>query len=787
MTGQRPPDPRLLDLFDALAELDAAEAARRLGVLEQGEPALAAKLRRLLAQDAQSGLLDAGVGALVTVPEGETAADGDEDGTVQPGWRLGPFVLQSRIGSGGMGDVWRAERMEGGFSQQVAVKLLKRGMDSEALLGRFHQEREILARLDHPGIVRVVDGGIAADGRPWYAMDLVRGEPLTTYARSGGLDVRQRVALLVEVCDAVASAHALRIVHRDLKPGNILVTPQGRPRLLDFGIAKILEGDEGTPLTRTGFLALSPAYAAPEQFVGGTTSPATDVYALGVVLHELLTGVLPGGGKGAGASRESDGARVSGQRRLRMDSLSREHLIRAYGEGMEPSQLRRVVSGDLERVLETALRREPERRYLDAAALAADLRAWLDGRPVAARGDALGYRLRMAWGRNPELASSLATLALAVPVVAFIWSGLPALTGDHAAPFSGTVAVAPVLAPHSASAEAHEAFLRGLQEHRLGARMDVTEGRRWLERAVTLDPGYARAHALLALLLAYGSGYLDAGMESIEAVIERRRALLNEAGVHAAQALALHPGVPDAYLALGLVAAAEGRWSDAFAAFDQAVALDPGGAQGYLMRAIHRSAVGHVAAAEADLRRAREREPASRDVLDWSGRAAFQRGDWDSVRAFSDAAIALGETHVVVIHGRIAAQAARLDVDGVADTLERFADELGRFHIDERYLPMLARLREAKAADADPRVGTALFAQGFLDHGVELNASRFVQEFELGGAETSGWIWMAPLREHARSPEFLVSFRRVGMLDYWLEHGWPDGCTGVRDGGLDCA
>ena len=193
-----------------------------------------------------------------------------------------------------MGEVYLGERADGRFEQQVAVKLVKRGMDSGEILRRFARERRILARLEHPGIARLLDAGETPDGRPYFVMERVEGETITDYCRARALPLDDRLPLLASCCDAVDAAHRSLVVHRDLKPSNILVTPEGQVKLLDFGIAKLLaEEEDETQLTRHGVRVITPAYAAPEQILGGGVTMATDVFALGVVLYELLTGVLP--------------------------------------------------------------------------------------------------------------------------------------------------------------------------------------------------------------------------------------------------------------------------------------------------------------------------------------------------------------------------------------------------------------------------------------------------------------------------------------------------------------
>src|SRR5690606_13713329 len=215
--------------------------------------------------------------------------------------RFGPYQVLREIGRGGMGTVYLAERADGQFQQQVALKIGRHGLGSEALRQRFLQERQILARLQHPHIARLLDGGVAGDQQPYFAMEYIAGTPLTQYCDERQLDLAHRLHLFQDVCEAVQHAHQQLVVHRDLKPSNILVTDDGDVKLLDFGIAKLLadeaqagtHGDGGMPLTETGMRLLTPEYAAPEQILGEPVSTTTDVYALGVLLYELLTGHRP--------------------------------------------------------------------------------------------------------------------------------------------------------------------------------------------------------------------------------------------------------------------------------------------------------------------------------------------------------------------------------------------------------------------------------------------------------------------------------------------------------------
>ncbi len=376
---------RISAAFDALVDLDAGTQALRLDALEAEDAALAIAVRALLAADADgNAVLDGGVAEVV--PD---LLDG-----APPDRRAGPYRLLHPIGEGGMGVVWLGERHDGAYEQQVAVKIIKRGMDSAAIVRRFVQERRILARLRHAHIVRLLDGGMTADGRPFYVMEHVHGSALTVHAAERRLDVAARIALLAKVADAVAYAHAHLVVHRDLKPSNVLVDASGEPRVLDFGIAKLIEDSGEQTVTGTGARVLSPAYAAPEQILGEPVGTTADVYTLGMLMGELLTGVLPQQRRVASAARLAHEAVHATSQRLSLLAAqqSRDRLAVLYGEAVDGRRLARQLGGDLDVIAATALQREPSRRYRTAAAFADDLRRWLDGRPIAARADSAAYR-----------------------------------------------------------------------------------------------------------------------------------------------------------------------------------------------------------------------------------------------------------------------------------------------------------------------------------------------------------------------------------------------------------
>jgi serine/threonine protein kinase len=332
------------------------------------------------------------------------------------GHRVGAYEVLGELGRGGMGAVYLARRADGAFKKEAAIKVLKRGTDTDEVLRRFHAEREILARLVHPNIARLLDAGTTDDGLPYFVMDYVDGKPITVYANEHTLSLRDRLGLFRLVCSAVSYAHQNLVVHRDLKPGNVLVTERGEVKLLDFGIAKLL--DESHPdVTLTIHRRLTPLYASPEQVRGEPVTTVSDVYSLGVFLYELLTGALP--------------YKLSGRTHDELSKAICEHDPQrpstAIAKGDRSPKLQapssKFLRGDLDNIVLKALRKEPARRYASVDQFSEDIRRCLDGLPVRARKDTPGYRAAKFIGRHKVAvsASSLAALALITTSITTAW------------------------------------------------------------------------------------------------------------------------------------------------------------------------------------------------------------------------------------------------------------------------------------------------------------------------------------------------------------------------------
>ncbi|HVK50904.1 MAG TPA: serine/threonine-protein kinase, partial [Pseudoxanthomonas sp.] len=373
---------RLSPLLDVLLELDVEARAHRLDSLRAQDAELAAELEALLAlEEEDSGFMQA--------PLLEKPALG-----LQAGMLIGPYRLEELLGEGGMGMVWLAIRADGLYQRRVALKLLRPGLADPNLRLRFTREREILARLEHPNIARLLDAGVGQEGgQPYLALEYVEGTPITDYCWANKLNVDETLALFLQVCEAVSHAHANLIVHRDLKPSNILVSPNRDVRLLDFGIAKLLDESEPVPVhPRTEVRAFTLHYAAPEQIRGEPVTTMTDVYSLGVVIYELLAGTKP-----YRLRRQSDAEWEEAI--LAVDPLKPSVAAqRTTGGGRSdcPNARRngRRLAGDLDNIVLKALAKAPEQRYPSVEALALDLRRHLEGRPVHARPQSLGYRAR---------------------------------------------------------------------------------------------------------------------------------------------------------------------------------------------------------------------------------------------------------------------------------------------------------------------------------------------------------------------------------------------------------
>ncbi|MDQ2658963.1 MAG: serine/threonine protein kinase, partial [Verrucomicrobiota bacterium] len=389
---------RVADLVEGALELENAERSNFLERACGDDPELRAEVESLLK-------FQSSVRSFIERPAYEMAAEtfADTEGELKPGDELGGYQIRSLLGEGGMGEVYLANDAE--LGRTVAIKLIKRAFNRTHLLRQFQQEERILAGLNHPHIARLYDAAVTADGLPYFIMEYVEGERFDHYCAATPSSLVARLELFRKVCSAVSYAHHHLVIHRDLKPGNIRVTPEGEPKLLDFGIAKLLDdGSSVSDQANPGAAAMTPDYASPEQLRGERMTTASDVYSLGVILYELLTGEKP----------------------YRLTSRRPEEIARTISETEPalPSTVAtgnpRILRGDLDHIVLRAMQKEPERRYASVGQFSEDLRRHLDGRPVLARKGSWSYR-SAKFVRRHKFALA-ATLLIALSLVAGIIS-----------------------------------------------------------------------------------------------------------------------------------------------------------------------------------------------------------------------------------------------------------------------------------------------------------------------------------------------------------------------------
>jgi len=424
---------RIERVVDQALDLAPAKRAEYLADACGDDCALRSAVEEVLAGASGVGFLDSPAGAYAAPLISGQSADRDADD--EPGTQIGPYRVLRELGRGGMGAVVLAERADGQFTQRVALKLIKRGMDSDEIHARFLAERQILARLHHPNIARLLDGGVAADGRQYFAMEYVEGTSITAHCDALRMPVDERLRLFAQACEAVRYAHNALVVHRDLKPSNILVTAAGEAKLLDFGIAKLLRDDpaglDAHALTQAGMLLLTPDYAAPEQVRGTPVTTATDVYALGAILYELLTGRRA---HRFATRTPMEVARVVCDVTPERPSVAVLHAVDdndspatapsndeiARLRGTEPARLGRRLRGDLDTIVLTALHKDATLRYASTDALLEDLRRYAANEPIRARGESFPYRAQKFLRRHR--AGIAAGTALFVTLIAGVAS-----------------------------------------------------------------------------------------------------------------------------------------------------------------------------------------------------------------------------------------------------------------------------------------------------------------------------------------------------------------------------
>ncbi|MEM7050171.1 MAG: serine/threonine-protein kinase [Acidobacteriota bacterium] len=591
--GPPPPDrwQRADDLLDGALDLApdqrAAYLARECG--DDGD--LRALVERLLrAAESESALDPAGEALALTLAAEDPA----------PGTEIGRYRLVREIGRGGMAVVYLAERADGEFEHRVALKLIRSGLFGEDSIRRFQRERQILAHLRHPAIAQLFDGGTTAEGRPYFVMEHVAGEPIDQYCHRRDLPVADRLRLFIAAAGAVDHAHRNLVVHRDLKPSNLLVTATGEPKLLDFGIASLLAHRGSAALTRTRSGAMTPAYASPEQVRGESLTTSSDIYQLGLLLYQVLTGDLP--------YRPTDDSPSAIAKAIRDDPPRRPSG--AASQPRDPT-VRRRLRGDLDNIVLKALSKQPERRYDSVARLIEDLEHHLAGRPVSAQPATWTYRARKFLGRH--LAASLATFGviLLLLATATLYTLGLARERDRAQRAAEQARqVASFLTELFEDAAPTRA--RGEQ---VTARELLDRGASWIERELDGEPALQSE-----MLTRLGQVYCDL-------------ALFGEAGLLLEQAVALRRGGEPLPLADSLVALAEVRLESG----------DPAAAQPLFEQALE----------------LREAELGDEDIslappLDGLGRSLTARGEFPAARRALERALAIQRIRLGPRHRQVA-------------------------------------------------------------------------------------------------------------------------------------
>lgn len=557
---------RVTELFHAALERAAGERAEFLDAECAGEGELRTEVEEMLASYlAEPDFLEQ--------PVGETALALLDADTLE-GDQVGPYRVLRRIGNGGMGSVYLAERDDKHFRKRVALKLVKRGMDSEEIVRRFRAERQILASLAHPNIAQLLDGGISEDGRPYFVMEhIADAVPVTAYCNRERMHLRERLLLFRTVCSAVQYAHRNLVVHRDLKPANILVGEDGVVKLLDFGIAKLLAADATQTWhvnTRAEARLLTPEYAAPEQIRGGTITTACDVYALGVLLYELLTGCRPFRMQGRSTAEiermldeqepERPSTAVGRTTAARNAGISSEQAARERGTSVE--RLRRELRGDLETIVLKAMAHDPTRRYGSAEQLAEDIARYLDGMPIIAQPDSLGYRVGKFVGRH--------SWGVSATVAAFV--GLAGFGASMARQSRRIARQAREIAHERDRAESVVTFLKDI--------FRISDPDRAQGRDVTARELLERGAARIAVELR-GDPLLRAELTGVIARVSLNIGLFDEAERLCRESLDLYrsvlpprPGeVVSALLALAETLRWKGEYAEAEALLDEAMAM----------------------------------------------------------------------------------------------------------------------------------------------------------------------------------------------------------------------
>jgi serine/threonine-protein kinase len=640
---------RVERLFDRLIDATPKERQQALEKLGTDDASLRRQVECLLEAAADDGgPLDADAGERFATLM-EEVFDRDESAASGAPQQVGPWRIVHEVGRGGMGVVYLAERAEDDFEQRVALKLLKRGLDTDEIVARFARERKILARLEHPAIARLIDGGLSEDGRPYLTMEYVQGVPINDYCSERELGLSERLSLFRRVCEAVHFAHRKLIAHRDLKPSNILVTTDGDLKLLDFGVAKVVGGDdgEGDFLTRVGDQPLTPAYAAPEQLRGEPASTASDIYSLGTILFELLAGRRPNRPSANGDRNGNDDIVMRPSEAARADT---ESVPGNETAAVPQKAVPRRIARDLDAIVATAMRGEPDRRYPSAQALAEDIRRFLDDEPVWARPDTAAYRIGKFVRRHRigTTASALLLLALMGAVGAILSQSQARIREARKAEEVKEFVLDLFAAADPATARGEELTVREL----------IDAGADQASRKLVRQP-LVRAEMEMVL----GELYRTLGLsEQALSLLDRSLASYESA------TRSPHPGRATALRARGATLSDQGKPAEAEEVLRQAVAM-------------HRETLG-------------SEHPEVAEDLDWLGLVLRQRGEFDDSEAalresltIRQAALGDGHEEVATSLNNLAVLRRERGAYGEAEALYRRAlairlATLGRTHTD---------------------------------------------------------------------------------------------------------
>jgi serine/threonine protein kinase len=603
---------RTNELFRAAAALPIEERKPFLDRACAHDPELRREIESLLdAHRRASSFLERPAEDVLDVPWKEVlgrAREGAGRPIEEPldriGQRVGPYRLVDRLGRGGMATVYLAERVDGQWEERVALKVVRRGVDTVDMVRRFLHERQILSSLSHPNIARFLGGGTTPDGLPYLVLERVEGTPITLYCDGRRANLDERLRLFADVCRAVQYAHQNLVVHRDLKPSNILVTAAGRVKLLDFGIARILDPADADERTRTVLRALTPEYASPEQVSGEAITTASDVYQLGLLLCEIVAGRRPYEVRALSPARVE--AAILTARPRRPSELLTEEA--ALARGARARSLARRLRGDLDLIVLKAVRKEPERRYPTAEALLSDLDRYRQGRPISARPDSLPYRARKLAARKPWMAPTAAVLLLAT-------AGYVFTVAHHARDMERERNVA---RSQAARAEEVQSLLKGL-----------------FQSANPYEPADPDVGASITVVDA-----LDVGADRVRSELENRPAVRGELLLTIAEVLG----------ALGQNDRATVIGEEALTVLNAAADADPGQASGALLHLASLAAWrgepdSALALYRSALRRATgtygARNPEMAPYHGQMGRFLFLDGDLDSALTHLELAVAL--------------------------------------------------------------------------------------------------------------------------------------------------